>query len=375
MDSPNSAPASAPTSGPSGSPGGSPSPAPTGPGQSSGGPGIAPPGSSQTAPQGSPPPTTEKVAPKRDPWLRKVRIGEGETAAEHELDLSPHLAEYRHRLKVMGKDEEASIEQLAEAYPLAVGARQKFTEATKLRQEAAAERQTFEQQRAQVREALSDPKSAFLILSKSMGSEANVVAWMEGILDQRYAYEKATPEQRRAMDAERQKEDGLSARERTIREGEAREKTRRAEEHKRTTAANLEQLKKTVPAALEAAGVPSTPGTMSQFVAVKLAAKEAGVPMTDAQAAAAVKREVDALMGGLKRDPKSLRAALGEDGAEMLRASEVERLNEPGRRAQRVEAAPQAPRQQAPQRKETLEQLRERRREENEAAEQRRLSR
>lgn len=366
-----SAPAPSAPSTPSGGQG---SPAPTGPGQSSQGPGIAPQPASHAPAEGASPVTPAKpAAPKRDPWMRKVRVGEGDAVTEHEMDLSEHLADYRRKVKVLGAEEEVGIDDMAEMYPLGAGAQRRFAEAAKLRKEAEGISQTWEAQKTAIREGLADPKRATAQLEKAMGGAANVQRWMEEHLTRIYEYEKASPEQRRLMDAEREKGSASDQRERALAQREAAVKASEARQHQAETGRHFEALKVSVPSALEAAGVASTPHTIGLFVQAKLDAKSQGVTLTDAQASALVKREVDALLSGLRKDPAKLRAAIGEEGAEAIRQSELARLDEqPGRRAQRAETpAAQPPRRQ--ERAMTLEQLREQRREESEAALQKRI--
>lgn len=374
MDAPApSAPTAAPT-------GGAPTsaPAPSGPGPSGAGPGITPAGSGSGpvgAPSGQPAAPAAPQQPKRDPWMRKVAIGEGDARQEHELDLSEHLAEWRHKVKVDGSEMEVGISDLVEMYPLAQGAQKRFVEAAKQRKEAAAMVETFNKQREALRGLLKTPETAFQVLEQAFGGAAQLQRALEDKLASIYEYEKMTPDQRRQADQRRDAETAYQRRDRELREREQRIQQQEQTAHKANVDQTFAKLQKSVPAALESAGLVATPHTIDLFAQVKQSARASGVQMTDAQAAAIVKREVEALVGGFAKNPVALRGVLGDQGVEAIRQAELQRIeDQPGRRAQRAEPQVQARRPEQPQKRMTLEEFREERRREHEEELQRRLS-
>lgn len=344
-------PAAAPTGSPSGG-----AHAPSG-AQPSGGP---PPAAAQPsgAPQGSAPGQAQK--PTRAPMVikHKAKIaGPDGAETEHELDvdIAEHFYGHKHKYTADGQEREASIEEILGRAPLADSAHRRMQEASKTKQE----HEKFQGQIKALDAKMKTPQGAREVLLHTLGPEGArdlVETWMADIL----ADEKMTPAQRQARDKETARERNLREREQTLSQREARASAEAKASITREANAIRERNAKEWPQHLTQAGVPVTPRTLDMMRSMKLAALDAGYTLTDQQAAAEMRVELDRLMGEVG---KKLPAT---------RENEIAKLEEqPGRNAlPRTEVAPK--RLEA-QQGETFEDFRERMRRESDQQHQSRL--
>lgn len=360
----NSAPSGGDSSGGSPSSPGSSAPTQT---PSQGGPQSgAPNGNTQT--QGTPAPA------KRDPVLikhrAKAKIGEQEHEIDLDIDIAEHIANSKHKFKADGADHELTLSELLERAPLAQGAFRRMTEGTNAKKEAEALVQKFQGERAKLVETLRDPKKALGILERTLGRDRLLQA-VEAMVADEIATAKLTPEQRAQRDQSTQRERDIEAREQQLKANEEKAAQRKRDDDKREADAMIARWREEWPKHLEAVKVKSTQHTLKLMAGVKSAAKAAGYPISDEQAAKEVAREVQQLIGGL--DGKALQE-LAPNVAQDVQRTQIDQLNStvPGRIAQMQQGNPPPRTEQKPP-PATLEEFRDQRREEADEAYQRRL--
>lgn len=351
---PEAAPASsaAPTASPAGG-----AQAPTG---ASPAPGASAPAAQLTnGAQGSPGPAAK---PARAPMLikHKAKIaGPDGVEAEHELDvdIAEHFYGHKHKYSADGQEREATIEEILSRAPLADAAHRRMQESSKIR----VEHEKFQNQVKALDAKMRTPQGAREVLMHTLGPEKTrdlVETWMADLL----ADEKMTPAQRQARDKETARERDYREREQVLSQREAKAKLQREASiaHEATTI--RERNAKEWPGHLQAAGVPVTPRTLDMVRAMKLSALDAGYTLTDQQAAAEVRVELDRLMGEVGKKLPATREA------------EIAQLEEqPGRTA--IPRVATAPKPVQPQAGETFEDFRERMRAEADRETQARLLR
>jgi len=270
----------------------------------------------------------------------KYQLDDG---SEIEIDVSDVLEErlkaYRRKMKVNHEEVDVTLDEMAEVFPLAKGAHQKYKEAAEIRAENERIKKGFER----FQQLMSDPEQAAGQLAKMIGSE-KLLTLAERVVNEQIRLDSMTPEQkaeaarREQMTAEdRKREDALRQREVKIKADEARLRT-----VKQTELA--QKFSRDFPILLKNAGVEVNAESFKRMADLKAESIKLGIPVTNQQIAAQVAEEFNGRTAAYLKSlsPEALVKLLGEEGAAKINQINVERVaSQPGRRtATRAKPAP-----------------------------------
>lgn len=324
-DVPVAAPSAIAPSNGAGAPAAAPA-APAAPGPSQGAPAAT--GASAAVPAAPVGPSVKwKVA---DLQAAIAAAGEGATEAE----VFSLLKGYKHKTKVDGREAEIPFEEMIRHAGLGRAARQEITKARELETKLAGARTEMER----IASVMLDPRQAEPVLVKNWGGPDKVYEWARDYAARYEQYAALPAEERQRIDRMTQAQREHAARDRELKEREAKIVAAEQKAAKAQRDAWVAKMGRECPPAFAALGLPAEPKLVAEALRRTVAtldeSRRQRIPMTLAEAQ---KEAVDSLMASARAlftglPAETLRGLVGEEGLSAVQQANLARVEgQPGR--------------------------------------------